>query len=57
MFGLYTILPLEFLIPTVTVAKELKWTGHELSHRLHKLEQLDKFQVQAVIAGMYAQKR
>lgn len=37
------------------VAKELEWTGHELSNRLTELEQLEKFCLRAV-AGMYAQK-
>ena len=31
VFGLNTILPIEFLVPTLRVAKELNWTGHELS--------------------------
>lgn len=56
VFGLDVILPIQFLIPTLRVAKELEWTGHELSHRLTELEQLDEFQLRAV-AGMYAQKR
>lgn len=47
---------MEFLIPTLRVAKSLEWTGHELSHRLMELEQLDEFRLQS-IAGMYAQKR
>ena len=56
VFGLDAILPIEFLIPTLRVAKELEWTGHELSNRLTELEQLDEFRLRAV-AGMYAQKR
>ena len=56
VFGLDPILPIEFLIPTLRVAKELEWTGHELSNRLTKLEQLDEFCLRAV-AGMYAEKR
>ena len=56
VFGLDAILPIEFLIPTLRVAKELEWTGHELSNRLTELEQLDEFHLRAV-AGMYAQKR
>ena len=43
VFGLDAILPIEFLIPTLRVAKELEWTGHELSNRLTELEQLDEF--------------
>ena len=43
VFGLDAILPLEFLIPTLRVAKELEWTSHELSERLDDLEKLDEF--------------
>ena len=43
VFGLDAILPIEFLIPTLRVARELEWTGHELSKRLHELEELDEF--------------
>ena len=56
VFGLDAILPMEFLIPTLRVAKDLEWTGHELSHRIDELEQLDEFRLQSV-AAMYAQKR
>ena len=31
VFGLDAILPMEFLIPTLRVTKDLEWTGHELS--------------------------
>ena len=41
VFGLDAILPMEFLIPTLCVAKELNWTGHELFERLEDLEKLD----------------
>ena len=34
VFGLDAILPLEFLIPTLRVAKELEWNGHEFLKRL-----------------------
>ena len=43
VYGLDAILPIEFLIPTLRVAKELEWTGHELSDRLDDLEKLDEF--------------
>ena len=56
VFGLDAILPLEFLILTLRVAKELEWNGHEFSKRLDKLEKLDETRLRAV-AGMYAQKR
>ena len=56
VFGLDTILPIEFLIPTLRVAKELEWTGHELSERLNELEKLDETRLKAV-TGMYALKR
>ena len=56
VFGLDAILPMEFLIPTLRVAKELKWTGHELSKRFDKLEKLDETCL-AAVHGMYALKR
>ncbi|MCO5581406.1 hypothetical protein L7F22_035290 [Adiantum nelumboides] len=31
VYGIQAILPLEFIIPTLRVAKNLEWTGHELS--------------------------
>ena len=43
VFGLDAILPIEFLIPTLRVARELEWTGHELFERLDELEKLDEF--------------
>ena len=43
VYGLHVIFPIEFLIPTLRVARELKWTGHELSDRLEELEKLDEF--------------
>ena len=47
---------MEFLIPTLRVAKELEWNGHELSERIDQLEKLDETRLCAV-AGMYALKR
>ena len=38
VYGLDAILPMEFLIPTMRVAQELNWMGHELSERLEELE-------------------
>ena len=46
----------KFLLPTLRVAKNLEWTGHELSDRLDNLEKLDEVRLRAVI-GMYALKR
>ena len=46
VFGLDAILPIEFLIPTLRVARELKWTGHELSERLDDLEKLDELDLE-----------
>ena len=43
VIGLDAILPIEFLIPTLRVARELEWTGHEFSERLDELEKLDEF--------------
>lgn len=56
VFGLDAILPIKFLIPTLRVAKDLDWTGHEMSHRLTELEHLDEFHLHSVEA-MYTQKR
>ena len=56
VFGLHAILLMEFLIPTLRVAKELNWTGHKLSERLEDLEKLNKTRLVAV-HGMYALKR
>ena len=56
VYGLDAILPLEFLVPTLRVAKELEWNGHELSNQLEELERLDESRL-VVVAGMYALKR
>ncbi|MCO5613331.1 hypothetical protein L7F22_067607 [Adiantum nelumboides] len=56
VYGIQAILPLEFLIPTLRVAKELEWTGHELSEQLEVLEKLDETRLRAV-PSIYAQKR
>ena len=56
VYGINAILPMEFLIPTLRVAKELNWTGHELSERVEQLEQLDEVRLLAVV-GMYAEKK
>ena len=56
VFGLNAILPVEFLIPTLRIAKQLEWTGHELSSRIDDLEKLDELRLKAV-ASMYANKR
>ncbi|MCO5568223.1 hypothetical protein L7F22_021919 [Adiantum nelumboides] len=56
VYGIQAILPLEFLIPTLRVAKDLEWTGHELSEQLEILKKLDETRLRAV-ASIYAQKR
>ncbi|MCO5592761.1 hypothetical protein L7F22_046764 [Adiantum nelumboides] len=57
VYGLDAILPIEFLLPTLRVAMDLEWTGHELSERLvEDLEKLDEQRLMA-IAHIYAQKR
>ena len=38
VYGLDAILPMEFLIPTLQVEKDLEWTSHELSKRIEELE-------------------
>ena len=55
VYGLDVILPIEFLIPTLRVAREFEWTGHELLDRLEELEKLDEFWLR-VVASMYAKK-
>ena len=56
VFSLDAIFPLEFLIPTLRVGKELEWDDHEFSQRLEELEKLDEFCLNA-IAFMYTHKR
>ena len=56
VFGLDAIIPMEFLIPTLRVAKELNWTGHELLKRLEDLEKLDETRL-ATVHDMYALKQ
>ena len=56
VYGLHAVLPLEFLVPTLGVAKELEWIGHELSDQLEELERFDETRL-ATVAGMYALKR
>ena len=56
VYGLDTILPLEFLVPTLRFAQEIGWTGHELSNRVEESKKLDETRLVAV-AGMYALKR
>lgn len=43
-------------MPTLRVAKQLDWTGHEFSQQIDELEKLDETRLLAVI-GMYAKKR
>ncbi|MCO5580788.1 hypothetical protein L7F22_034659 [Adiantum nelumboides] len=47
VYGIQAILPLEFLISTLRVAKELEWTGHELSEQIEVLEKLDETRLRA----------
>ena len=55
-FDLNAILPMEFLLPTLRIAKQLEWTGHELSERLDELEKLGETRLQTV-ATLFALKR
>ena len=55
VYGLNANLPMEFLVPTLRVAKDLEWTGHELSERVDELEKLDETRLLAIV-GMYAEK-
>jgi len=56
VFGLNAILPMEFLVPTLRIEKQLDWTRHELSERIEKLEELDETRLLAVM-GIYVEKR
>ncbi|MCO5549244.1 hypothetical protein L7F22_002711 [Adiantum nelumboides] len=56
VYGLDAILPIEFLLPTLRIARDLEWTRHELSERLEDLEKLDEQRLMA-IAHIYAQKK
>ena len=56
VYGLDAILPIEFFILTLRVAKTLEWTGHKLSNRLEELEKLDETRL-AAVHGMYALKK
>ena len=55
VFCLDTILPIEFLVPTLRVAKDLNWTGHELSACVEQLGKLYETRLLAFV-GMYAEK-
>ena len=56
VFGLNAITPLDYLVPTLRVAHDLEWTGHELFARIDELEALDESRPLALV-GMYAEKR
>ncbi|MCO5607683.1 hypothetical protein L7F22_061881 [Adiantum nelumboides] len=56
VYGLDAILPIEFLLSTLRVARDLEWKGHELSEQLEDLENLDEQRL-TVVAHIYAQKR
>ena len=55
VYGTYAILPMEFLIPTLRMAKNLNWIGHELLEHMEELEQLDETHL-TVVHNMYALK-
>lgn len=42
IFGLVTILPIDFLVPTLHIAASLKSTSHSCFDKIEKLEQLDE---------------
>ena len=56
VFSLNAILSMEFLIPTLHVAKKLNCTGNKLLEGLEDLTKLDKTRL-AAVHGMYALKR
>ena len=54
VYGMNAILPMDFLIPTLQVGKNIEWTRHKLSQRIYDLEKLDKSCLM-VVGHMYAQ--
>ena len=56
VFGLNAILPIEFLMPTLRIANELEWNGHELSDRVNELEKLGELCLK-IVAALLALKR
>ncbi|MCO5587012.1 hypothetical protein L7F22_040957 [Adiantum nelumboides] len=56
VYGLHAILPIEFLLPSLRVARDLEWTRHELSERLEDLEKLDEQRL-TIVTHIYAQKK
>lgn len=56
VFRLEIILPIEFLVPSLRVAKQLDWIGHEFSNRIDELEKLDEHWIVDLIR-IYVEKR
>ena len=46
---------MDFILPTLRVAKDLEWTRHKLSNRVEELEYLNETRLIAIV-GMYALK-
>ncbi|RYA42855.1 hypothetical protein DD606_25405 [Enterobacter cloacae complex sp. GF14B] len=53
VYGLDAILPIEFLLPTLRVARNLEWIGHELSERHEDLEKLYEQRLIAIAHTMH----
>ncbi|MCO5549982.1 hypothetical protein L7F22_003459 [Adiantum nelumboides] len=57
VFGLNAILPIEFLLPTLRIAKQLEWTRHEIFEWLNELERLGETRLKTVAALMTLKRR
>ena len=47
-FGMNVVLPMDFVIPTLWVAKKLEWMGHELCDKIDDFEKLNKTKLSAM---------
>ena len=52
-FGMNAVLPKEFLTPTLQVAQQSNWIGHELPNKIDNLKKLEDTRVTKV-GHMYA---
>ena len=56
VYGLEAVMPWEFLIPSLRIARIEKWDGHELHDRIYNLEKLDE-ERQIAVQGMIVEKQ
>ena len=48
---------MDFLVPTLHVAKELEWNGNHDLDQLYPLEKLEEDRLKEALVGVYATKR